>query len=32
MGCFVLGWLLFAVILTAGFCFMFKGAAYDSVK
>jgi hypothetical protein len=32
MGFFVLGWLLFAAIFTAGFCIMFKGAGNDSVK
>jgi hypothetical protein len=30
MGCLVLGWLLFAVIFTAGFCFMFKGAGNEN--
>jgi hypothetical protein len=29
---FILGWLCLAVILTAGFCLMFKGAGNDSVK
>jgi hypothetical protein len=29
---FILGWLFLAVILTAGFCLMFKGAGNDSVK
>jgi hypothetical protein len=29
---FILGWLVFAVILAAGFCLMFKGAGNDSVK
>ena len=29
---FILGLLVFAVILAAGFCLMFKGAGNDSVK
>jgi hypothetical protein len=32
MWSFILVWLGFAVILAAGFCLMFKGAGYDSVK
>lgn len=32
MWSFIFAWLVFAVILAAGFCLMFKGAGNDSVK